>query len=104
MDDGLMTYRIEISDAANKDIDSFKRAGDLISLKRLNQILEDLRHHPETGIGSRATEIPAIWLLVKANKPKRPTGLQNLQRNHLRNCGFGQRALFRQINLFYFLL
>lgn len=47
-----MTYRIEISDAATKDIESFKKAGDLTSLKRLNQILEDLREHPETGIGS----------------------------------------------------
>jgi len=47
-----MTYRIEISDAATKDIESFKKAGDLPSLKRLNQILEDLREHPETGIGS----------------------------------------------------
>lgn len=47
-----MSYKIIFSDVANRDIEISKRSGDLSSLKKLHQILEELREHPETGIGS----------------------------------------------------
>ncbi len=47
-----MNFRLDFSDIATRDIESFKRAGDQKSLKRIQQILEELREHPQTGIGS----------------------------------------------------
>lgn len=47
-----MSYKIIFSDVASRDIEIFKKSGDLNSLKKLHQILEELRDHPETGIGT----------------------------------------------------
>jgi toxin YoeB len=47
-----MTFLISFSDVANKDIESHKKSGNKNNLKRIQQILEELSEHPETGIGS----------------------------------------------------
>ena len=44
-------YIVFFEPKATEDIKSYKKAGNKISLARINRILEELEIHPETGIG-----------------------------------------------------
>ena len=47
-----MNYRIIFEKIAKNDIDLIKKSGDKASLKKLNQILNELEIHPQTGTGN----------------------------------------------------
>ena len=44
-------YLVISSKDANEDIEAYKKAGNKIALKRIKRIYEELKEHPETGIG-----------------------------------------------------
>lgn len=44
-------YRIEILAQADKDIRSYKKAGDIAALKKIQDIFKELRIHPRSGTG-----------------------------------------------------
>jgi toxin YoeB len=44
-------FRIIISDRARKELLDIKRSGDKASIKKVEQIIEELQIHPETGTG-----------------------------------------------------
>ena len=91
-----MTYRIEISDAATKDIESFKKSRRFTKSQAAQSNFGRFERTSRNRHWlARAIEIPVIGILVKANQPKRPADLQDLQRNRLRYSGFSQRALLR---------
>ena len=46
-----MTYTLEFSKIALKDIDRHKKSGDVGILKKLDKIFNELILHPTTGIG-----------------------------------------------------
>lgn len=46
-----MTYHLEFSRQAIKDIDFHKKTGNKASLKKLFQLLEELTEHPTSGTG-----------------------------------------------------
>jgi toxin YoeB len=46
-----MSYRLEITKTALSDIEKHKRAGDRKTLKKINQLLNELMVHPRTGTG-----------------------------------------------------
>ena len=47
-----MNYRFIFEKIAKNDIDLIKKSGDKASLKKLNQILNELEIHPQTGTGN----------------------------------------------------
>jgi toxin YoeB len=46
-----MGYIVDISPKAEEHILSYKKAGNKIALARIERIVEELKVHPETGIG-----------------------------------------------------
>lgn len=46
-----MSYLIEITPDALESIQKLKKSGDKAALKKLNNLLDELREHPETGSG-----------------------------------------------------
>jgi toxin YoeB len=46
-----MTYQLEFSGQAIKDIDFHKKSGNKALLKKLFQLLEELAEHPTSGTG-----------------------------------------------------
>jgi toxin YoeB len=46
-----MSFVLEFSDHALRDIEKHKKAGDQSVLKKLQRILNELREHPTTGTG-----------------------------------------------------
>lgn len=46
-----MTYKLIITPDAQDDMDALKKSGDKVAMKKLNQILSELREHPEAGNG-----------------------------------------------------
>ncbi len=48
-------FIVFLSEQAKKDIRKHKRSGDKVAGKKIRTILEELKHHPETGTGNRKT-------------------------------------------------
>lgn len=46
-----MTYTLEISEQANKDIDFHKKYGNNALIKKLFELLKELTEHPTSGTG-----------------------------------------------------
>ena len=46
-----MGYIVDFSARAKEHILSYKKAGNKVALARINRIIEELKIHPETGIG-----------------------------------------------------
>ncbi len=46
-----MKYRIILTEQFRKDLDTIKRSGDKVSVKRVARFLVELAEHPETGTG-----------------------------------------------------
>jgi len=46
-----MSYSIELTINAEKDIEKFKRSGDKKVLIKIDKLLDELREHPKTGTG-----------------------------------------------------
>lgn len=46
-----MNYTLEFSDNALEDIEKHKKSGDQSVLKKIQQLLNELREHPTTGTG-----------------------------------------------------
>ena len=46
-----MGYIVDISPKAKEDILSYKKAGNKVALAKIDRIIEELKVHPETGIG-----------------------------------------------------
>nr|WP_299204572.1 Txe/YoeB family addiction module toxin [uncultured Brumimicrobium sp.] len=46
-----MSYQLDFSDTATKDIKSFRKSGDKVLLKKLNRLLVEIIEHPYTGTG-----------------------------------------------------
>lgn len=46
-----MTYQLDFSRQANRDIDFHKKSGNKVLLKKLLIVLEELIEHPTTGAG-----------------------------------------------------
>lgn len=44
-------FVVFLTDRAKKDIQKHKKFGDKASGKKIRTILEELKHHPETGTG-----------------------------------------------------
>lgn len=44
-------FIVFLSEQAKKDIRKHKRSGDKVAGKKIRTILEELKHHPETGTG-----------------------------------------------------
>jgi toxin YoeB len=44
-------YSIKFSSRAKNDSEKYKQAGDKSALKKINNLLEELEEHPETGTG-----------------------------------------------------
>jgi toxin YoeB len=47
----MAKYSIEVQKTAQVQLEAHYKSGDKGSIKRINQIFEDLSEHPETGIG-----------------------------------------------------
>jgi toxin YoeB len=47
----MAKYFIEVQKNAQKHLQIHHKSGDKASIKRINQIFEELSEHPETGIG-----------------------------------------------------
>lgn len=45
-------YTIIVEKAAAKELESYKKSGDKSSIKKIDNIFEDLAEHPYTGVGS----------------------------------------------------
>ena len=48
---GGLVYKVEFLPEAQEHILSYKKAGNKIALAKINRIIEDLKVHPEIGIG-----------------------------------------------------
>jgi toxin YoeB len=46
-----MSYQIEITPEAEKDIEKHLKIGDRKILNKINKLLNELREHPKTGTG-----------------------------------------------------
>ncbi len=46
-----MTYTLEFTEKALKDIEKHKKAGDQSVLKKIRKLLDELMEHPKTGTG-----------------------------------------------------
>ncbi|RFC54973.1 Txe/YoeB family addiction module toxin [Brumimicrobium aurantiacum] len=46
-----MSYQLDISDTATKDIKYYRKSGDKVLLKKLNHLLLEIIEHPYTGTG-----------------------------------------------------
>ncbi len=46
-----MKYKIILTEQFRKDLETLKRRGDKISVKRVAKLLAELEKHPETGTG-----------------------------------------------------
>jgi len=46
-----MSYTIELTIDAIKDIEKLKKSGDKKVLKKIDKLLDELREHPKTGTG-----------------------------------------------------
>lgn len=46
-----MSYTLEFSENALEDIEKHKKSGDQSTLKKIRQLLNELREHPATGTG-----------------------------------------------------
>lgn len=46
-----MKYEIDLTKFARKQIEEFRRAGDKVSLNKIDSLLNELREHPYTGTG-----------------------------------------------------
>ncbi len=46
-----MSYTIELTIYAEKDIEKFKKSGDKKALIKIDKLLDELREHPKTGTG-----------------------------------------------------
>lgn len=46
-----MSYLIELTIDAEKDIEKFKKLGDKKILLKIDKLLDELREHPKTGTG-----------------------------------------------------
>ena len=46
-----MRYEIDLTKMARKQVEEFRRAGDKISLSKIDTLLNELREHPYTGTG-----------------------------------------------------
>jgi toxin YoeB len=47
----MAKYSVEVQKVAQKHLEIHYKSGDKGSIKRINQIFEELSEHPETGIG-----------------------------------------------------
>ncbi|HZY37623.1 MAG TPA: Txe/YoeB family addiction module toxin [Mucilaginibacter sp.] len=47
----MAKYSVEVQKTAQKHLQIHYKSGDKGSIKRINQIFEELSEHPETGIG-----------------------------------------------------
>ena len=47
----MAKYSLVVEKSAKKHLELHYRSGDRASVKRINQIFEELSEHPETGIG-----------------------------------------------------
>jgi len=48
---GLMIYDIELTEDAIADIEKFKKSGDINTLRKIDQLFNELRNHPTNGTG-----------------------------------------------------
>lgn len=46
-----MSYGINFSEKAGRDIDFLKKSGNMTDLKKIDKLLDELREHPTTGTG-----------------------------------------------------
>lgn len=46
-----MIYDIELTEDAIADIEKFKRSGDIKTLRKIDQLFNELRNHPTNGTG-----------------------------------------------------
>lgn len=46
-----MTYQIEFTDLALNDIERLKKSGNVVLLKKIKKLLNELKEHPKTGTG-----------------------------------------------------
>ncbi len=46
-----MSYSIELTIDAEKDIEKFKKSGDKKVLLKIDKLLDELRAHPKSGTG-----------------------------------------------------
>ncbi len=47
-----MKYKIIITEQFRKDLETLKRSGDKVSVKKVARLLVELEEHPETGTGN----------------------------------------------------
>ena len=60
-----MGYTLVYTDVAREDIEKLKKSGDMVAIRKLARMLEELIDHPLTGSGKpRTTQIQFFWLLV----------------------------------------
>jgi toxin YoeB len=52
-----MSYSIELTNHAEKDIEKFIKSGDKKVLIKIDKLLDELREHPKTGTGSTTPKL-----------------------------------------------
>jgi toxin YoeB len=60
----MAKYFVEVEKVAQKQLQAHYKSGDKGSIKRINQIFEELSEHPETGIGKPEKlkfELSGLW-------------------------------------------
>ncbi|HAL83613.1 MAG TPA: Txe/YoeB family addiction module toxin [Mucilaginibacter sp.] len=60
----MAKYTIVVQKAAQKQLQMHNKSGDKSSIKRINQIFEELSEHPETGVGKPERlrfELSGLW-------------------------------------------
>jgi toxin YoeB len=60
----MAEYSIVVQKVAQKQLEAHYKSGDKSSIKRINQIFEELSKHPETGIGKPERlkfELSGLW-------------------------------------------
>jgi len=60
----MAKYSLVVQRIAQKQLATHYKSGDKVSIKRINQIFEELSEHPETGIGNPERlkfELSGFW-------------------------------------------
>ena len=50
-----MSFSIELTEVAEKDIEKFKKTGNKKILQKIDMLLDELRQHPTSGTGKPRT-------------------------------------------------
>lgn len=54
-----MSYTLEFSKTALKDIEKHRESGDKVTLRKIEKLLNELMEHPATGIGIQC--LVSLW-------------------------------------------